>query len=131
METDHTYFVGDSQAWVHNGCSTLVNALKDFQGTYYNFGGNNILLDKKGIKHILERHHPNYFVGPETDLQTYLSSKLSVDDVVDIVGDILKQNRGVLVQGYKNGQLPPTIVNGVTYRLGLSKGRVGQLYPLP
>lgn len=37
----------------------VVNPLSNFQSREMTFGNQQFLLDKKGMKHILERHHPD------------------------------------------------------------------------
>lgn len=87
------------------------------------------MLDKKGMKHILERHHPEYWDGSVKATQTFLDRNLSIDDITNIADEVLKQNRSTLIQKGTTGmyQVEGT-VNGVDYVVGLNKGRVGQLY---
>lgn len=108
---------------------SLVNDLKRFESESLQFGNNTYLLDKRGMKHILERHHPDYWAGENKQMQTFLDASMSIPDVANVAREVMKQNRDLLAKQYKPfGQIEGT-VGGVDYVLGLSRGRVGQLYP--
>ncbi|MDD1012347.1 RHS repeat-associated core domain-containing protein [Pseudomonas rubra] len=110
--------------------SKVVNDLKAFSGKRFRFGSNTFKLDKSGMKHILERHHPKYWDGSVKARQSFLSPKLSIKDVSNVVRDVMQQNRGVLTNKGTVGkyQISGTS-NGVEYVVGFNNGRVGQLYP--
>lgn len=94
------------------------------------FGNQQFLLDKKGMKHILERHHPEYWNGTVKKKQTFLDKNLSVNDVVNIVQDVMEQNRATLInRGTISSYQISGTVNGIEYVVGLNNGRIGQLYP--
>ncbi|MDG6614265.1 RHS repeat-associated core domain-containing protein, partial [Staphylococcus aureus] len=66
----NTYsYVGDPLVWVDPlglMCAVakpekVVNDLKNFEGKNFHFGNETFKLDKAGMKHILERHHPEYW----------------------------------------------------------------------
>lgn len=108
---------------------SLVNDLKRFESEALQFGNNTYLLDKRGMKHILERHHPDYWAGENKQMQTFLDASMRIPDVANVAREVMKQNRDLLAKQYKPfGQIEGT-VGGVDYVLGLSRGRVGQLYP--
>jgi hypothetical protein len=107
----------------------VVNAISDFKSIKWTFENENFMLDKKGMKHILERHHPEYWDGSVKATQTFLDRNLSIDDITNIADEVLKQNRSTLIQKGTTGMYPVEgTVNGVDYVVGLNKGRVGQLY---
>jgi hypothetical protein len=108
----------------------VVNALSDFQSSKMMFGSETFLLDKSGMKHILERHHPSYWNDSIRPTQTFLDSKISVDDIQNAVEEILKQNREVLIRNGTNTtfQISGTY-DGVEYTVGILNGAVKQLYP--
>ncbi|WP_233281671.1 RHS repeat-associated core domain-containing protein [Pseudomonas tructae] len=110
--------------------SKVVNDLKAFSSKRFRFGSNTFKLDKSGMKHILERHHPKYWDGSVKARQSFLSPKLSIKDVSNVVRDVMQQNRGVLTNKGTVGkyQISGTS-NGVEYVVGFNNGRVGQLYP--
>ena len=79
---------------MHNDCTIVetivkanpqkvINALKDFISVKWNFGNQNFLLDKKGMKHILERHHPEYWNGTIKNTQTFLDKSIGLLPVFD------------------------------------------------
>jgi len=110
--------------------SKVVNALDNFQSRKLTFGNQSFLIDKRGMKHILERHHPDYWDGSIKAKQTFLDKDMTIDEVADAIESIMKQNRDTLL---KNGttfsyQIKGTY-NGVEYVVGFNKGRVGQFYP--
>ncbi len=110
--------------------SKVINDLKAFSGRRFRFGGNTFKLDKSGMKHILERHHPKYWDGSVKARQSFLSPKLSIKDVSNVVRDVMRQNRGVLVGKGTVGKYQISGTSGgVEYVVGLNNGRVGQLYP--
>ena len=123
---------------MHNDCTIVetivkanpqkvINALKDFISVKWNFGNQNFLLDKKGMKHILERHHPEYWNGTIKNTQTFLDKSMTIEDISNYIGDIMKQNRNILIEKGTVGmyQIEGTI-NNVTYVVGFKNGLIGQ-----
>lgn len=107
----------------------VVNTLSNFDSRKMKFGQHEFLLDKKGMKHILERHHPSYWNGTTKTKQTFINNHLTPDDIADIVHSVLKQNREELLLKGTNKMYQVTgTVNGVGYVVGLNKGRIGQFY---
>ncbi|GGB48336.1 putative ribonuclease YokI [Lentibacillus populi] len=107
----------------------VVNDLSTFQSKKMTFGNQQFLLDKKGMKHILERHHLEYWNGTIKKSQSFLDKNLSVDDVANIVESIMQQNRTTLMNhGTTSSYQIFGTVNGIEYVVGLNKGRIGQLY---
>lgn len=94
------------------------------------FGSDTFLLDKSGMKHILERHHPNFWDGSVKKTQSFLNKNMSIDDVSDAVHEVMKQNRDTLINKGTTGMYQITgTVDGIDYVVGLKNGRVGQFYP--
>jgi hypothetical protein len=70
--------------------------------------------------------------------QTFFDPKMSIKDLENAIESMVRQNSATLVRrGARQptaGEQPPApiigTVNGVTYQLGLQKGRVGQFFPL-
>lgn len=126
----HTYFVvvGGSEALVHNTC---LPALRDWTTTRFQFGGSLFHLDRSGMSHILERHHPIYWNGTTTPVQTFFDESMTIADVEHVVREVLRQNRDELMGiGSGSGQVS-AVVDGVSYVVGVTRGRVGQCYPEP
>jgi len=105
----------------------IANALKGFKNRKIKIGNQDILLSKDKMKHILERHHPKYWDGSTKNIQSFLDKNMSVDDVTNVVTQVLKKNSATLMKG--NTKIPDTVVNGVTYVLKISKGKITQFYP--
>lgn len=53
---------------------------------FWRVSNQTLLLDKKGMKHILERHHPLYWNGTVKATQSFLGKKMTVKDIQDVVG---------------------------------------------
>ncbi|NPT38652.1 RHS repeat-associated core domain-containing protein [Paraburkholderia xenovorans] len=108
----------------------IVNALRNFRGRKFRFGSETFSLDKSGMKHILERHHPEYWDGSVKAKQSFFDSKMSIGDVSDAVGNVMKQNSSLLESKGAQGmyQIKGTY-GGTDYVLGVNNGRIGQFYP--
>ncbi|MGW2787717.1 polymorphic toxin-type HINT domain-containing protein [Streptomyces populi] len=127
----HTYYVlaGRTPVLVHNSGGCLP-ALRNWSSQRFQFGNQSFLLDKNRMEHILTRHHPNYWDGSVKKKQSFFDSSMSVDDVQDAIGQVMRQNRDTLVRRGSQGMYQIRgNVNGVDYVLGMNRGRVGQFYP--
>ena len=138
VDDSHTYYVSVDRVLVHNGCEKIntakpekvVNDLKKYNTKKWNVAGNNIALDKGGMKHILQRHHPEYWDGSVKSKQSFLDVKLSIEDIQYIIGDIISQNReSIIIKGTNGMYQVEGKVDGLDYVLGFNNGRIGQLYP--
>ncbi|WP_206093836.1 DUF4244 domain-containing protein [Paludifilum halophilum] len=113
----------------------VVNTLKDFKSCKYNMGGHDLLLDKRAMKHILERHHPDYYnteLAKGKQKTTFFDESMTVDDIISIVDRGIKDNREKIINNIipNGGRGQITInVDGKEYILGFNRYRVGQLYP--
>ena len=128
----HTYYVlaGDTPVLVHNSGS-CVPALRGWQSERFQFGNQQFLLDKKGMDHILTRHHRDYWDGSVRNTQTFFSRGMSVDDVQGAIRGVMQQNRGALIQKGTTGRYQVRgNVGGTDYVLGVNNGRVAQFYPV-
>ncbi|MFV0460785.1 MAG: Hint domain-containing protein [Actinomycetales bacterium] len=122
----HTYHVGDHAILVHNTCLT---ALRGWSSSRFQFGNAQFQLDKSGMSHILQRHHPSYWDGSAKASQTFFDESMSIADVESAIGVVARGNRSELIRiGAGTGQVQGS-VNGVNYVLGVSRGRIGQFYP--
>jgi hypothetical protein len=52
-----------------------------------------LVLQRSGIQHILERHHPTYF-DPEQAKQSndMFRESRTIDDIVDLIDQVIRQN---------------------------------------
>ena len=106
--------------------ANISKLLPGFKSSRFNIGGINILLDKKGMKHILERHHPRYWVGEIKEKQSFFSRNITIPEIKSLIYQVLEQNKGNVAKVgsyYIRG-----VVNGVKYKLGLNKGRVAAFF---
>ena len=88
-------------------------------------------LDKKGLKHILSRHHPKYWDGSIKAGQSFFSKQTSVNDIIETITQIMEQNRELIITLKDNRQFQITgTVNGIQYVLGTKNRRIAQFYPL-
>ncbi|EOC0588416.1 RHS domain-containing protein [Cronobacter sakazakii] len=135
----NTYsYVGDPLVWVDPlglMCAVakpekVVNDLKNFEGKNFHFGNETFKLDKAGMKHILERHHPEYWDGSVKAKQSYFPKKMSIDDISNAIEDVMKQNRDILIDKGTIGKYQITgVSDGIEYVVGFKNGRIGQFYP--
>ena len=122
----HTFHVGRGEALVHNTCLT---ALKNYRTKRVQVGNNTFQLDKKGMNHILVRHHPKYWDKSVKKKQTFFDPKTSIDDIDDLVSKTVTANRDELMRiGAGRGQVT-AVINGKEYVMGVNNGRIAQFYP--
>lgn len=81
------------------------------------------------MKHILERHHPEFWDGSVKPKQSFFDRKMSINDIADAIDSVLKQNRDTLIKMGANRQYQIWgTYQGREYVLGLRYGRVAQFY---
>lgn len=121
---------GNTPVLVHNSGGCLP-ALRGWQSERFQFGNQQFLLDKKGMEHILTRHHPDYWDGSVKDTQSFFDRGMSVDDVQGAIRGVMQQNRDALIQNGTAGRYQVRgNVGGTDYVLGVNNGRVAQFYPV-
>ncbi|NKZ01051.1 hypothetical protein [Nocardiopsis alborubida] len=109
----------------------VINDLRDFDSRIMKYGDSVFMLDRSGLKHILERHHPAYWNGSKKADQSYFLQSMSIDDVVDAIGQVMNQKKGELIEKGSLGMYQISgKVGGEKFVLGLKNGRVGQFYPV-
>jgi hypothetical protein len=81
------------------------------------------------MKHILQRHHPEFWDGSIKKTQTYFSAKATIEELQNVITSVLKQNRETLAtRGAVRAFQVEGTVNGVKYTLGIERGQVKQLF---
>ena len=108
----------------------VVSELKTFQPKVWIIDNQKILLDKSGMKHILERHHPAFWAGKTAkEKQTFFALKTSIKDIEYTIQEIIYQNRSSLsnISSFYQKQIEG-VINGVNYVVGFTRGRIGQFY---
>lgn len=82
------------------------------------------------MKHILERHHPQFWNGTSKSAQTFFNPKMSVSDVRNVVHGALRNHYSSIRNlGSRTGTYIGSY-SGVNYKLVVSNGHVVQFYPL-
>ena len=131
----HTYHVGDAEVLVHNsGCLAV---LKNWKPRTFRYGNTTLVLQRGGMQHILERHHPTYF-DPKQARQSndLFRESRTVDEIVDLIDQVVRQKTDEIAAIARKsrpeqqvGNVKATI-DGVTYRLGVNQGAIGTFHPL-
>lgn len=108
----------------------VINVLKiEFEPVDYKFRSHTIKLSRTGMKHILQRHHPEFWNGSVKDKQSYFDAKISINELQNAITAVLKQNRELLITKGSNIKLQiKGDYNGNQYVLGLKRGQIHQLY---
>ena len=107
----------------------LSNSLKTFSTRKYFVGDKILTLDKRGIKHILERHHPAFWNGTIKRTQTFFADHLSLEDVGNIAGEIIKQNRATILNSTESAIELAGKIGAQEVRMVLWNSRVVTLFP--
>ena len=110
----------------------VLNVLNGFSGKNFKFGSSILKLDKKGIKHMLERHLPNFWNGSIKTSQSFFNPKMSVPDITSAIESILMLNHARIPRAGASRIVRQFegVYNGVRYVVGVNKGRIGQFYRL-
>jgi hypothetical protein len=109
----------------------LLNVIAQFKSIKLRCADILFSLDKKGLKHILSRHHPQYWDGSMKMGQTFFSKKMRVNDIIKAIDNVINQNRELLITIKDSKRFQITgIVDGIQYVLGTKNGRIAQFYPL-
>ncbi|MCH1939857.1 RHS repeat domain-containing protein [Holdemania massiliensis] len=107
----------------------VINDLKNYQTKKWDIGGNEIAFDKKGMKHVLERHHPEYWDGSVKETQSFFDKDMTITDIQNIADRIINQNRDVIEKKGTTGMYQiEGEVDGNKYVIGFNNGRIGQFY---
>ena len=110
----------------------LDNALSNYQTRRYTTDNQTFQLDKAGMRHILERHAPEYWNRSPKSSQTFFDPGTSIEDIPDVVRDILGQNRDAIIAKPSAHEWDLTGTSrGRNYKLWTYNGRVTQVFPLP
>ena len=107
----------------------IVNELRDFKLKVWTIGNQKIILNKDGMRHILERHHPTFWAGETKLTQTFFSPKTSVKDIEYTIQEVISQNRDALsnITSLPKKQIKG-VIDGITYVVGFTKGNIYQFY---
>ncbi|WP_339262425.1 SAR2788 family putative toxin [Lysinibacillus sp. FSL K6-3209] len=93
--------------------------------------GKRVYFTKANMRHILERHHPNYWTGKEK--KTFFDPDLSVNDIRNIVTTVINNNKSAISKRLNDiqGINVRAKVNGIEYEVRLNKyGHVNSAFPV-
>ncbi|MFJ5763988.1 SAR2788 family putative toxin [Lysinibacillus sp. NPDC093210] len=94
-------------------------------------GGKKVFFTKAKMRHILERHHPNYWTGKEN--KSFFDPDLSVNDIKNIVITVINKNK-LTISKQLNKQQKISVrakVNGIEYEVNFNgHGHVSTAYPV-
>ena len=84
------------------------------------------------MRHILARHSLEYWDGSVSKTQSFFRPGMSIDQIQDVIGDVLSQNRESIIADPSEHEwrLSGTSA-GVRYDLSTYQSRIAQLVPLP
>ena len=84
------------------------------------------------MRHILERHAPEYWDGDSKGSQTFFEPGTSFEEIQDVAGDVLGQNRDAIIAKPSAYERKLTGTSrGRRYTISTYQGRVTQVYPWP
>jgi hypothetical protein len=108
----------------------LLRALNNFRPRRIRAGSTEFSLGRNSLRHILTRHHPDYWDGSSRTIQTFFNRNMTVNDIENAIESVINQNRGRLSRLRGSGtDTVEGVVNGIRYVLRVEKGRVGSFYP--
>lgn len=91
-------------------------------------------LNRDGMRHILQSHHPKYWDGSQEQYQTFFDEDMDYRDIVREIRKVVEENREILSSISANQQCQVSgklgILNRRSYVLGVKSGRlIGQFFP--
>jgi hypothetical protein len=113
------------------------DAAKQIQNVRVNIGGQSYQVNTDSYIHVLERHHPEMWVGEIKEAQTFLPKNFAPEDLAEVANDVIRKNTQLIedrvAAGRGAGMFPlgPAESHSFTWKSGMNNGRLGQLFPLP
>jgi hypothetical protein len=81
------------------------------------------------MRHVLTRHHPKFWKGESKGTQTFFNANMTAGEISEAIFTVAKQNRQKLGKiGGGSGKVEG-VFKGLSYVLGVEKGRFHQFYP--
>ena len=143
VKDNHNYLVTKQFVLTHNEdlCDfvtskvdprKVVNALSSYKGRTWQVGGQQFRLTKERMKHILERHHPDFFdLRKKKKKNTSLPADWSLQDIETAILVGINQHRSALIKAGGNAMGSFEFgYKGRRFKMGINKGRIGQFTPL-
>lgn len=115
--------------------SDLNEALRGFRRQNFRVSRSvDLTLNRDGMRHILQSHHPKYWDGSREQYQTFFDEDMDVNEIVRAIRKVVDNNREILNSVSANQQCQVTgtigLLNRKTYVLGVKSGRIiGQFFP--
>ena len=109
-----------------NNLNKFLNVFKE--KTIQIDGNKTICIEKKGIHHILSRHHPRFWDGSIKRQQSFFNKNITLKEIICFIEKIIHQNKDFILQNTdKQYQIQGTM-NGEKYVLGINNGKICQFY---
>ncbi|HEY9852037.1 MAG TPA: hypothetical protein V6D28_21360 [Leptolyngbyaceae cyanobacterium] len=91
-------------------------------------------LNRDGMRHIFQSHHPKYWDGSREQYQTFFDEDMDYRDIVREIRKVVEENKEILSSISANQQCQVSgtlgILNRRSYVLGVKSGRlIGQFFP--
>lgn len=110
----------------------LRQVLDNFIPKTFRSGSRQYSLGRSSMRHILTRHHPDYWDGSTRTTQTFLRRNMTINEIENAIESVIDQNHQRLSRLGANGSdKVEGLVNGTIYILQVSRGRIGSFYPKP
>jgi hypothetical protein len=110
--------------------SKAINASAPFETIQIRAPGMTYQIDRGTISHVLERHHPDFWIGEVKLTQSFLPRSLTPADIADVLKEVFNQNREKILElGVGTFQVEGAS-HGFRWTVGFKNGRIGQLYPI-
>ena len=107
---------------------TVINELKDYKTKRIILDNTVFQLDKKGMKHILERHSPDFWNGTIKKSQSFLPDNMDIPEIENRIYTIMKNNKETFIKIGSSERQVKYIIDGKVNVVGVRNGRVGQFY---
>jgi hypothetical protein len=108
---------------------TLRRILDEFRPRRFNVGNTQLSLSRNGLRHILVRHHPDFWDGSVRRKQTFFRRGTTVSEIENLVEAVINQNRNKLSQLGAGTDTFRGEVNKVIYVLKIERGQIRSIYP--
>jgi hypothetical protein len=106
-------------------------ALRAFSARSIRFDQQRVLITPDRMYHYLTRHHPDYFIGETTPIQTFFDRRMTIDTIVETIETALRQNTDKVVAAGTGKAGLIARVGEVDYVIAIQGQRVMQFYPAP
>lgn len=106
----------------------LQKLLKNYEEEIVKIGGKELIIDKKGIIHAFERHHPEYWNFTAKTTQTFFHNDMTLKEATSIVKQITKQNEEIIKNNESSFVRVIGKYKGEYYVVGYKEGRLRQFF---